>query len=573
MKNEYADVALDQIELSTTNTMFRDPADFTPAALHDLVDSIKKSGVLSPILLRKGKKKKYELVCGERRYRASQEAKLTVIPASIRDLKDDEALEAQVVENLQRENINPMKEAVAFEWMTKTKKISAAAIADRIGKSADYVQERIKLTSLHKEAQEMIRTGALPLKAGLKISRLPQQLQKKALDYSPEDVEGAEGRKSVFAGLERLQDFLDDEVVFNLAYADFDLADPKLLPTAGSCISCPKRTKNTGGLFDDVLKTDSCLDRGCFRAKQMAQYQQVEAEVKKTYPTASIIKLARTDQYYLDDHLKQKLSPMIYSVPSASTEITAVQATKLVTDKKKFTVAILIGMDRNGKDSKKRFIILKNETKPASTTSGRSSSPSTPARSAAAVAKEKDEAVKQLKQNYLEVMFKAEAILKKAQLKVLPDSYLRELIMMELDSGSTEDVMTALNFLGVEYKVGKWANSKRELITIKPGASIPLDMSEIADEYHIDDSSVEKAIEKLKGEKLNALLIWFRSCSHDGRDLVKQFKIDLKAISDKAKTETTAWWNKEAEKKSELLKVLRSDANSKTPVKKQPIKK
>ena len=557
MKNEYADVALDEIELSTTNTMFRDPADFTPAALQDLIDSIKKSGVLSPVLLRKGKKKKYELVCGERRYRASLEAKLTLIPASIRDLGDDEALEAQVVENLQRENINPMKEAVAFKWMTKAKKLSAAAIAVRIGKSADYVQERIKLTTLSKDAQELIRTGVLPLKAGLKISRLPEQLQKTALTHCVENVEGVAGKKPVFAGFDRLQDYLDDEVVLNLAFADFDTTDPKLLPTAGSCISCPKRTKNAGTLFDSILKNDSCLDRGCFRAKQMAQYRRVEASVKDDFPTANIIRMSRADQWHLDEQLKQKLSPIIYSIPSGAVEINAAAAAKIVSEKKKLQIAVLIGTHREGKDSKKQFIFLKEVPKSTVVSSGKASSPRIPKKTEAQIQKEKDERLKWDKQNFEEVRFKAEAVLNKAWLKAIPEELIRACVCQAIDDDmNTGTVISVFNYLEVEYKLTR--HNPKSVIIVKPGIKLPDDWSQIAEEYFILSADVEAVVSKLKGESLNALFAW---CMHESysmsnmnrADILKFFKINPKTLAISAKNLTDLWYKSQQKEKAAAL--------------------
>lgn len=556
MKTEMMNVDLDQIEVSTTNKMFRDDADFTAAALQDLVESILKVGVLSPILLRPGKKKKYELVCGERRYRACMiccdfgDRKL--IPANVRDLTDDQALEAQVIENLQRENINPMREAVAFEWMTKTKKLSAAAIADRIGKSADYVQERIKLTSLTKDAQELVRTGAIPLKAGLKIARLPEHLQSKALDYSTDTVEGAEGKKVVFSGLERLQEFLDDEVFLNLAYADFDTADPNLVPSAGSCLACPLRTKNSGTLFDDVAKNDSCLSRGCFRAKQLAQYKKVEGQVKTMYEGAEILLMSRTDQWNLDDHLKKKLSPIIYSKPGNTTEINHAQAVKLIEQKKKIKIAILIGTDRNGKDSQKKFLILKTESvKPATitnSTSGRS--PVTKPKSPALIQKEKDQKTIQRKQNEIETNITAQVLVKNGRVRILPDLIIREAILELFQNGDTDDSIHALSLLKCDFEVSGERDGKNTKIKIKGG-----DLTPAQDLQYLSLEDFNEVLEKVKGENLNALLLTaVYSAVWNKKEIQKLLKIDSKSIAQKAKTETATWWKKELDKRKDFEK-------------------
>ncbi|MBK7885509.1 MAG: ParB/RepB/Spo0J family partition protein [Chitinophagaceae bacterium] len=99
----------------------------------ELVESIKTNGVLQPILVRP-KGKGYMLVCGERRYRATKEAGLTEVPAVIREMTDDEALEAQIIENLQRKDVHPMEEAVAFNSLIENKKYSVIEVAARVGK-------------------------------------------------------------------------------------------------------------------------------------------------------------------------------------------------------------------------------------------------------------------------------------------------------------------------------------------------------------------------------------------------------------------------------------------------------
>jgi len=571
MKNEYADVALDQIELSTTNKMFRDDADFTPAALQDLIDSILKVGVLSPILLRPGKKKKYELVCGERRYRASLavatlDKKRNMIAASIRDLKDDEALEAQVVENLQRENINPMKEAAAFEWMTKAKKLSASEIADRIGKSADYVQERIKLTTLSKDAQELIRSGVLPLKAGLKIARIPEQLQGKALQVCTDTIEGAKGKQTIFKGLSSLQWFMSQNVFYELAYADFDTSDPDLLHVAGSCVGCPKRTSNTAGLFDDIAKKDYCFDSVCFKKKQLAHYDQIRTEVQGNFPGAEIV--YRSRGYYSIDQTFKKLTPVVESYVGTEIPKSKAQSELQKLDKghdPKIKVAILIGIDRHdGENSKKKYICLSFEKPKSSGASG----PSRPSKSKAQLEKERTDAEKRSKINHFEEQFRADAIVKKGCVKILPDSILRMVILTFFEFGEMDEAALALNFMKVEYTVSKGFNAK----VPKPVRSIEGYEALRKDGYSVHSADLEKALEKLKGENLNALLLWaqYTETYKGKKDIEKILKVDSRSISDKAKKAASEWWKKQQAEKAAAAKAFEKSERRKpgTPLKK-----
>lgn len=274
MQNTHADLALDQIVVSQTNKLFRDEADFTPAALNELAESIKKTGVYSPILVRpnpdkeKSKSIPYELIFGERRLQASRVAGVATIPAIIREMNDEEALEAQVVENLQRENVNPMKEARAFQWMEKTKKMSSKQIADRIGKSVDYIQERVRLNSLITKGQELVASGDLPLKAALKLTRVPEKMQKDCIDTCFTELDTASGKRMHFNGNDVLQEWLDDNIYNELARADFSTEDA----TLNSSIEI-NQTKQTMKTLDNSIIQSINTDDDVFAANNTTREQ------------------------------------------------------------------------------------------------------------------------------------------------------------------------------------------------------------------------------------------------------------------------------------------------------------
>lgn len=137
---------------------------FDPEGLKDLARSIKTQGVLQPILVRRmpgGKRDEYELVAGERRWRASQMAGLTEIPAMIRNLDDEESLAIALIENLQREDLNPIEEARGLRELQERLSLSQEELANRVGKSRPAVANALRLLSLPESIQDDILKGGL----------------------------------------------------------------------------------------------------------------------------------------------------------------------------------------------------------------------------------------------------------------------------------------------------------------------------------------------------------------------------------------------------------------------------
>ncbi|EIK9667554.1 TPA_asm: ParB/RepB/Spo0J family partition protein [Listeria monocytogenes] len=133
---------------------------FDAKAINELRDSIKIHGVLQPIILR-NTDKGYEIVVGERRYRAAKEAKLKGIPAVVRDLTEEEMMELSVIENLQREDLSPLEEAESYQFLMKKLSLTQAKLAERVGKSRPYIANFVRLLTLPEEVQVMLRDGSL----------------------------------------------------------------------------------------------------------------------------------------------------------------------------------------------------------------------------------------------------------------------------------------------------------------------------------------------------------------------------------------------------------------------------
>ena len=133
---------------------------FDEDALRELADSIRAVGVLQPIIVRETGNR-YEIIAGERRYRASRLAGLTEIPAIVRDWDEQKRLEAALIENLQRDDLNPVEEAVGVKRLMEAAGLTQERVAERLGKSRPAVANLLRLLTLPEEVQKMLVDGRL----------------------------------------------------------------------------------------------------------------------------------------------------------------------------------------------------------------------------------------------------------------------------------------------------------------------------------------------------------------------------------------------------------------------------
>ncbi|WP_064092095.1 ParB/RepB/Spo0J family partition protein [Rossellomorea aquimaris] len=138
---------------------------FDPQAIDELKESIQEHGILQPIIVRKTIKG-YEIVVGERRYRAAKAAKLTEVPVVIRELNDQQMMELAVLENLQREDLTPIEEGAAYQMLIEKLKITQEELAKRLGKSRPHIANHIRLLSLPVPIQELISEEKLTMGHG-----------------------------------------------------------------------------------------------------------------------------------------------------------------------------------------------------------------------------------------------------------------------------------------------------------------------------------------------------------------------------------------------------------------------
>jgi ParB family chromosome partitioning protein len=151
-----------------------------PAALQELADSIKTQGVMQPIVVRPIGPNMYEIVAGERRWRATQLAGLDNIPAIIRDIPDETAIAMALIENIQRENLNPMEEAIALQRFADEFSFTHQQIADAVGKSRATVSNLLRLMALNPEAKTLLEHGDMEMGHARALLALPENMQGKA---------------------------------------------------------------------------------------------------------------------------------------------------------------------------------------------------------------------------------------------------------------------------------------------------------------------------------------------------------------------------------------------------------
>jgi ParB/RepB/Spo0J family partition protein len=293
------EVSLDRIKPSKANPRRR----LDESALNELADNIKTHGVLQPILIRPVNSNGYEIVCGERRWKASKAAGKESIPARIVNLSDGEALELAVIENLQRENVHELDEALGYKALIKQNPelYTVENIAAKVGRSVSYVYQRLKLAELTPNVQAAFYASKLTAGHAIEMARLQAKDQERALaECFPEHRTAKAILKDNDPrpiSVRDLRDWIQQEVLLSLANAPFDVNDLELLPTAGRCSTCPKRSGSNPLLFADSIKrSDICTDPECFKQKRdaLVQIRIKEAETAGEKP----VKVSDSFVYY-----------------------------------------------------------------------------------------------------------------------------------------------------------------------------------------------------------------------------------------------------------------------------------
>lgn len=292
-------IGVEMIDVSESNQMFRKPKDMNDKALKDLANSVKQDGVLQPIIVRpkQDDPKRFVLIAGERRLRASKLAGLTEIPAVIKEISESEAVKIQMVENLQRENVHPLYEAEGFRYLLDNdESLTTPELAVRFGKSETYIIQRLKLNELIFEGKRDFLANRMSLGHALLIARLTKDDQKLAIEHITKYQGG-------YGSVNSLQEFVERNIINDLSAAPFKTDDTELIPEAGACTVCPKRSGASKLLFADIKEKDRCMDRCCFQAKCQKFLFNKTKEVVETKPEVYFL----VDYNSPDEHITEML--------------------------------------------------------------------------------------------------------------------------------------------------------------------------------------------------------------------------------------------------------------------------
>jgi ParB family chromosome partitioning protein len=169
-------VSLDQIRASP----FQPREDFDNQSLEELAQSIKEKGVIQPLLVRR-RGEYYELIAGERRFRAANLLNLKEIPVIIKDVEDRDSLELSLIENIQRQDLNPIEEARAYQYLIEKFEVTQEKISETLGKARVSVTNILRLLKLPQEIQEDIRKGRLRFAHGRALLEIEDANQQRLL--------------------------------------------------------------------------------------------------------------------------------------------------------------------------------------------------------------------------------------------------------------------------------------------------------------------------------------------------------------------------------------------------------
>jgi ParB family chromosome partitioning protein len=192
-----------------------------PTALDELAASIREHGVLQPVLVRPTGPARYQLIAGERRWRASKSAGLATIPALIEEIDDETALEISIIENLQREDLSPLDEAMMYDRMVRDHGYSIRRLAQKLGKDKGYLENRLRLADAPDEIKQLVSVRKdtlshayelLKVQEPRKRRRLAEQVARGELSLVKlrERIEGRPRRGEAEAGVAVLPDRIDD---------------------------------------------------------------------------------------------------------------------------------------------------------------------------------------------------------------------------------------------------------------------------------------------------------------------------------------------------------------------------
>lgn len=257
---------------------------FDEKQLQQLSYSIKEFGVLQPITVRKSGKN-FIIVMGERRFRASKIANKKTIPCIVRTYENDEVLEVQIIENLQRKDVEPTEEAEAIAHLSD--KYAPSEIAKRLGRTDNFIRQRLKLAGLIDGFKHFVRSGEMTISLGVGVALFEPEEQHMMLETMGEEFNAHQINRMI------------NNRTYDLEKAPFDVSDMTLAAKAGSCLECPFNAANQGNLFGEGKMV--CTKSACFETKKTKSFLNLIEKSKKE----NILLIPEIRQYWADEEKNQ----------------------------------------------------------------------------------------------------------------------------------------------------------------------------------------------------------------------------------------------------------------------------
>jgi ParB/RepB/Spo0J family partition protein len=320
---------ISQLTESTTN--YRRSHD--EAKHEELVASIRQHGILTPLVVRQVTQDPnwiHEVAAGHRRLRAARVAGVEMVPVVVRAMDDREFAEIMITENLQRVDPDPLDEADAYQEMINSLGYDVATLAAKFGKSETYVRHRLVLTRIVPEVRTALSDGAIELGHAVLLARVDEDRQRELLqsellaphkmrrvvtredivdgetyetdlEVDPNDASQLDGAVAVTFYPAHTRTSVGDlrramaRQLLPLAPVKWDRDDATLVPTAGSCTACPKRTGANPALFEEFDESDDrCADAACYGAKKTAYLEARVQACRSQAPKLVVISTSYT---------------------------------------------------------------------------------------------------------------------------------------------------------------------------------------------------------------------------------------------------------------------------------------
>lgn len=276
---------------------------FDEANLYELAESIKQQGILQPITVRPiAGTDRYEIVFGERRYRASVMTEMEEIPAIVSELTDEAAEEMAITENLQRKDVTPIEEANAYQKLIENGRHTVQTLAVLFGKNENYIRTRLKFTALIPEIATLLESDELTISVATEICRYGEDIQKEVYEKHLQDGIAYNSWRGLKAT--DVAKRIESNYTTDLDYYYFDKTE---------CATCPHNTNNLLLFCDGGC--GHCANRTCLAEMNASYLMEKAVQIMRQNPNVSLCR----DRYTTNDTVIERLIALGYEVENLET--------------------------------------------------------------------------------------------------------------------------------------------------------------------------------------------------------------------------------------------------------------